>query len=253
MIDMGARKIKKTHIDESPPWQALLSDWRKWLLGALLGALVAVLLFSIAPPNYRAQATVVVDQNIEEAWTYFPDRQLFQFVRRETARLVALAWSDSVLDALPSAEFTKAELRDQVLQLSQPSDGAWHFYANHANAQSAADLANAWAQAFVDGIGDGLVAAPEMQAARQSLNDLVLNDPDPNNAELLALLNQITELAESTKGLSPYLEVYLSQSASIAQERNPSQASYVFIGATIGLLFGWLTSLLRVDKGARKE
>ena len=250
---MNDKNAKKNTPVSGPPWLAMLSEWRLWLLGAFAGMLAAALFFSVAPPKYRAQATVVVDQNVEEAWTYFPDRQLFQFVRRETARLVELAWSDGVLDALESTEFTHKELRDRVLQLSQPSDGAWHFYAKHADAQIAADLANEWAQFFVAGIADTMAADPEMQAARQALDALVLNDPEPNNADLQALLNQITELAETTKGVNPYLEAYLSQSASPAEDRNPSQASYLFIGASSGLLLGWIFTLISTGMGPRKE
>src|SRR3989304_4393269 len=68
------------------PIAQLLPAWRLWLLGALLGALVGWALFQIAPPAFRAQATVVVDNNLEEAWVYFPDRQLFQFLPREPPR-----------------------------------------------------------------------------------------------------------------------------------------------------------------------
>jgi capsular polysaccharide biosynthesis protein len=253
MNEMSDKRKKMVHKENGSLREAMLSEWRMWLFGALLGTLAAIALFSIAPPNYRARATVVVDQNVEVAWTYFPDRQLFQFIRRETARLVNLAWSDHVLSALQTSELTYGELRDRVLQLSQPSDGAWHFYAQHADAQMAANLANAWAQAFVADIKNALDADSEMQAAREALATLVLSDPEANNPELLALMNQITELAERTRGVSPYVDVYFSQSASLPVERNPSMASHLFIGATSGLLIAWLATLIRAGKGSRKE
>ena len=46
----------------------VLKAWRFWVLGALTGALLGAALFYIAPPPYRARATVNVDFNLEEAW-----------------------------------------------------------------------------------------------------------------------------------------------------------------------------------------
>ena len=44
----------------------LLAAWRVWLGGALVGALAAGLIYWIVPSPYRARATVVVDQNVEQ-------------------------------------------------------------------------------------------------------------------------------------------------------------------------------------------
>ncbi len=242
-------------IDGEQLWSEMLTEWRKWLLAAFLGALAGWTLFIMSPPDFRAQATVVVDQNVEQAWTYFPDRQLFQFIRRETARLVELAWSDEVLREVESIspDVSVEDLRDGVLQLSQPSDGGWHFYADHPLAQHAATLANAWAEAFVSAVAESISTNPEMQAARIALDELVLTDPPANDAELLILTNQITKLAESTKGLSPYVEVYLSQAAAVPSERNPSMASYSLIGAFTGMLAGPLYSLLFARRASKKK
>src|SRR3990170_8372073 len=95
----ASRKNAQTKIPDDP-LAAIFEAWRLWLLGALIGALLAWGLFQVAPPAYRARATVVVDNNLEEAWVYFPDRQLFQFLQRETERLEELAWSDDVMQAV---------------------------------------------------------------------------------------------------------------------------------------------------------
>src|SRR3990172_6970246 len=101
------------------PIAEILEAWRLWLLGALIGALLAWGVYSIAPPDYRARATVVVDNNLEEAWVFFPDRQLFQFLQRETERLVEIAWSDEVMQTVASASdgLSVVELRASVLRL----------------------------------------------------------------------------------------------------------------------------------------
>lgn len=250
---MKANNENVIELDGARVWRALLTEWRIWLIGAATGSLLALIFFFIAPPDYRARATVVVDQNVEEAWAYFPDRQLFQFVRRETARLVELAWSDGVLNQLQAFGFSNAELRENVLQLSQPADGGWHFYGMHADPKMAADLTNAWAEAFVATIAEAISANPELQAARQALDDLVLSNPEPNDTELLALSSQIAELAESTRGVSPYVEAYLSQSATIGDQRSPDQASYLLVGALIGLLSAALLSLFSVGNAQIKK
>ncbi len=252
MTEMNSKTKEPFKIDGEQLWLAMLAEWRIWLLGALAGALIAFAIYSINPPDFRARATVVVDQNVEEAWTYYPDRQLFQFVRRETVRLVELAWSDAVLSQLGSEEFSFSQLRNHVLQLSQPSDGGWHFYAKMTDAQAAADLANSWTAAFVASITSAIEANPEMQAARQALDTLVLSNPEPNDAELIALTNQITELAETTKGISPYVEVSLSQAASAENSRNPSMATYLLFGALIGLVAGGIYSSISAKKPSEK-
>ncbi len=75
----------------------LLKAWRFWVLGTLLGALLGAVFFYIAPPPYRARATVNVDFNLEEAWPEEIDRQQFYYLERETRKLEEIAWSDDVL------------------------------------------------------------------------------------------------------------------------------------------------------------
>src|SRR3990170_314677 len=127
MPKSSRRNTKSTRPDD--PFLEALIAWWLWLLGAFVGALLAWLLFQIAPPAFRARATVVVDNNLEEAWVYFPDRQLFQFLARETEHLEELAWSDGVMQAV-SAQVVGIpiqDLRGGILGLSQPADGGWHF------------------------------------------------------------------------------------------------------------------------------
>ena len=127
----------------------LLRAWRLWLLGALLGGLLGMAVYTIFPPEYRARATVMVDFNVEQSWAEIPDREVFYFLDREARKLVELAWADDVLQSVAEdAGLDGATLRSGVLTLSQPSDGGWHFYADSADAGLAAKLAGAWAEAF---------------------------------------------------------------------------------------------------------
>lgn len=128
----------------------VLKAWRFWVLGALFGAMIGAIMYYVAPPPFRAQAIVNVDFNLEQAWPQETDRQQFYYLERESRKLEELAWSDDVMSQL-SSEFAipMEDLRGYKLQLSQPAEAGWHFYADDNDSQTAASLASAWAKAFV--------------------------------------------------------------------------------------------------------
>ena len=218
------------------PIAEILESWRLWLLGALMGAALAWLVFAVAPPDFRARATVVVDHNLEESWTYFPDRQLFQFLQRETERLVELAWSDGVMQTVASASdgLSVVELRASVLRLSQPSDGGWHFYADDSDRATAQSLASAWAHAFVQAARSAVEASPELQMARQELEAALSSGA--SQGELQQIAQRITDLAGQTRGVSPFVELYVSQAADLPVERSVGQGTYLLVGSILGAL-----------------
>ena len=128
----------------------LLKAWRFWVLGAIFGALIGAAVYYIVPPPYRAQATVNVDFNLEQAWPQDTDRQQFYYLERESRKLEEIAWSDEIMNQLSSQSgITIEELRNSKLQLSQPAEAGWHFYAEDSDPRVAESLASAWAQAFV--------------------------------------------------------------------------------------------------------
>lgn len=125
----------------------LLKAWRLWVLGALIGAVIGAVLYYVAPPPYRAKATVNVDFNFEQAFPTNTDRQDFYYLEREARKMVELAWSDEVLTQLHEP---LEELRGGKLTLSQPAESGWHFYADDRDPQKAEALASAWANAFAE-------------------------------------------------------------------------------------------------------
>ena len=240
---------KKFEIEGGAYWGHWLRQWRLWLLGALIGALAAFALYALFPPDYRAKATVVVDQNAEEAWTFFPDRQLFQFLNRESNRLLALAWSDEVLsEVAESANISVQDLRASYLDLSQPADGGWHFMASHPDAALAGAMADQWSHSFIEEVETSIDASPALLAARDALELKLAEDPDPEDPELLALLVDVMARAEESRGISPFVELYLSEEAAIPSSRAVSQPTYLVIGALAGLLLALLYSLISSSK-----
>lgn len=187
----------------------LLRAWRFWLLGGLLGALIAAAAYSAAPPPFRARATVNVDFHLEQAWPENTDREQFYYLERETRKLLEIALSDATLEGVarevPGA--TVQELRSAALHLSQPGNGGWHFYADDRDSAKATLLAGSWARAFADEVGQQVEAAPE-------------------------------------GGLEPFITVDVVQAGSAAPERALSMGTYMLVGAGVMLAAAALGVLL---------
>ena len=177
----------------------LLKAWRFWSVGALVGALLGAAAYYIAPPPYRAHATVLVDFNLEQAWPQETDRQQFYYLERETRKLEEIAWSDTVMDAVMSRNgniVSTQELRDGKLSLSQPAEGGWHFYADDEIPERAAALASTWTQVFVE---------------------------------------QVRLQTGSAEGPGAFIEATQIQTAQRPRDRSNSLSTYLFVGAVVFL------------------
>ncbi len=141
----------------------LLKAWRFWVLGALAGALLGAALFYIAPPPYRARATVNVDFNLEEAWPEENDRKQFYYLERETRKLEEIAWSDDVMQVVADASgIDVSTLRDEALSLSQPGEAGWRFFADDHDPARAETIATTWALAFTEGAQANIEAQSDL-------------------------------------------------------------------------------------------
>ena len=176
----------------------LLKAWRFWSVGALLGALLGAGFYYIAPPPYRAHATVLVDFNLEQAWPQETDRQQFYYLERETRKLEEIALSDLVLGVVAErlGDVTIQELRNGTLSLSQPAEGGWNFYADDADPEHAAVLASTWSQVFVEQAG-----------SRTGIEN----------------------------GLNSFIEVTQTQTAQMPRDRSIPLSTYLFVGAIVFL------------------
>ena len=171
----------------------LLKAWRFWSLGALIGALIGAAIYYIAPPPYQARATVLVDFNLEEAWPQETDRQHFFYLEREARKLEEIAWSDAVMNLLSSGLLVPVdELRNGKLDLGQPAEAGWHFYAMDKNRARAQELAAAWAQAFT---------------------------------------RQANENIQTSQGLNSFIEIEVTQGENLPVEMASSLGEYLLAGA----------------------
>ncbi len=177
----------------------LLRAWRFWLASFLLGALLGMAVYSLAPLPYRARATVLVDFNMEKAWPTNTDREQFYYLERETRKLEEIAWSDEVLRQVAERadDVTVADLRRGKLQLGQPGEGGWHFYAYDPQPQRATLLAVTWAEAFA---------------------------------------NAVTQALAQDKGLNAWIQLRVTQREGLPLERRPSLAVCLLSGS-LGLSF----------------
>ncbi len=191
----------------------LLKAWRFWLLGAVAGALIGTVVYLVVPPAYRARAVVNVDFHMEQAWPQQTDREQFYYLERETRKLEEIAMSDSVLEAVASQVkgVNIQQLRTVKLQLSQPGNGGWHFFADDRDPRKAEQLASAWARAFVQAVQ--------------------------------------TEIAVPSSPLEQFITTAPVQTEGITAHRSLSLAIYMLAGAAILLALSGL-GILFLDKRA---
>lgn len=184
-------------------------DWKPGFLFMLAGIALAMAIYFIFPGEYQAKATVVVDMNVEENWSGLPDNEIFYFLDRETRKLVEYAWSDEVMAQVTSASgISSSTLREDVLSLSQPKDGGWHFFAKNADKGVARNTATAWALAFTEGV-----------------------NAEISDGNGLGILENITVIPSQIEGLPI--------------EHTGSLSIYSLIGALGGWFAGMLTILFR--------
>jgi hypothetical protein len=214
----------------------LLRAWRFLVLGAVIGGLLGTAFFYVKPPEYRARATVVVSFNLEKAWPNQPDSELFYYLERESRKVEQVAWADATLQLVADKTGVGvAALRAGKLELSQPQDGGWHFYANDPNAETAGQLASAWAQAFTTQIQQGIQTAVTLDATRKALQT------NPGDASLQA---SVKRMETNSLAITPELQVSLAQAKNLPAERKSSPGAYALAGAGLLLALASLAILL---------
>jgi capsular polysaccharide biosynthesis protein len=187
----------------------LLKAWKFWVLGAVVGALIGAAVYYIFQPDYRARATVNVDFNLEQAWPQETDRQQFYYLERETRKLMEIALSDEVLDQVASGgQVPLEQLRGGKLQLSQPAEAGWHFYADDRDPARAQALASQWATAFAEKVQENVAGSQGLNKFIQVQATQVENLPVARSVSLSVYLlsGAVAFLALSALGVLFFLK-----------------------------------------------
>lgn len=187
----------------------LLKAWKFWVVGALVGALIGAAVYYIFPPAYQARATVSVDFNLEEAWPQETDRQQFYYLERETRKLEDIAWSDEVLQVVSSGLLVPVEeLRAGKLELSQPAEAGWHFYATDRSPERAQELAATWAMLFAQKVRDQVAQSQGLNSFIRVEETQVEQPPVARNVSLSTYLlsGALAFLALSALGVLFFLK-----------------------------------------------
>ncbi len=222
-------------VDSHDALVRVLQSWRLWLVGAIAGALVAAGIYALFPPEYRAKAVVVVDQNAED-FLDIPPEDHFYFLGRETRKLQELAWSDETMQlvAEQAESVSVRELRDEILSLSQPDDGGWYFFAESSDPQQAEEIASAWAQVFYQQVIDAVEISAALEQYRVEIAEFFRENPDMSSAEISNLAEQRIPEYNQLKGISPYVEVSLAQVNDLQVVRKAPLSVYMLAGSVIG-------------------
>jgi hypothetical protein len=236
----------------------LLKAWRFWLLAALIGGALGALIYFIAPPAYRVRAVVQIDFNIEEAYKPTQDKQSFYYVEREVRKLMDLAYSDAIMQAVVDqvGGVTVIELRDEKLFLSQPGDAGWHLFAEDRDPERAAALASVWAVAFNDKVKEAASASMTLQAFYAQIETGCFPDCADVQSRLAELAPQIpgleaqiADLEARAQGISPYVESSLLQAENLTAKRKLNLSTYILVGAIAFMVIAALAVLFVQPKG----
>jgi hypothetical protein len=233
------------YVDSHDSLVRVLQSWRLWILGAIIGAILASGVYALFPPPFRARATVVVDQNLEGAWEY-GSRQLFYFLGREARKLEEVAWSDETIQIVADevGDVTVRELRDEILILSQPEDGAWHFFAEDRDPDRAERIASAWAAAFYHQVLDGIEISADLEREREEIKEVLARNPDISEGDIENLIERISPTLDKSQGISPYIEIDLAQADNLQLSRRVPMSAFILIGSAIGACGAALLALL---------
>jgi len=191
-------------------YHAAVRNWPEVVAYSLAGAAV-LWAFSLAGDHrYRATAAVAVHHNVERAHPDANEREMAEYLNRETALLETVAYSDAVWESVFESLAEEgwlgtpgetARLFNRT-RLPHPMDGEWQFVASAEDPALAARLANLWAGSFVDVVNEGVATTFQAEALRARVWDQVrlLSDAKEVCLRTSRIASQIEALTESLPG-----------------------------------------------------
>ncbi len=199
-------------IDLRPYFEALIKGW-KWVVGAgILAAVFAFIVSSLLPQTYEATALVAITETRQRI--QFDPRIQTEEEQQPLQAFPQLAVSDELLQrlfeqlALPSADLETVQGLRALLEAQSGADPSLiQLTASYKDAQTASQIANLWAEIFVEWAneiyqnanGDQLAfyesqlsgAAVDLAAAEQALVDFQVRNRSSIVENRLLALNQI--------------------------------------------------------------
>jgi hypothetical protein len=201
---------------------------RRWPAMVAYAAAGAVILWACAlagDHSYRAVASVVVHHHVERAHPDANEREIFNYINRETVTLETVAYSDAVWDRVLeqlaregwlSTPGSGSRLFDRT-RLPHPMDGEWQFAARAEDPGLAARLANLWAESFVEVVNEGVALAfrADAERARVQNQERLLSEAEGSCAAIGQDASEVHALLESLAAApaDPVLQERLGQVA----------------------------------------
>lgn len=218
----------------------LLQAWRLWIVAIVAGSVLGGLAYLVFPPPYQAQSTVIVDHNVSEVWYPAPDRYVWNYLTSEVVKLREVAWSDEVLQGIVDQvpDISMDQLRSDILVLTYVNDGPWHLVVNDQYPERAKTIANIWAESFIEQVRDNMGYSIEMELLRVELINLYDTQEYSGVIKEKAdeIYAKINEQEKTSNGVSPYLDLYLSEDGSVLNGLASSKGEYIFAGAISGIV-----------------
>lgn len=231
----------------------ILDRWYVLLLAGLAGALAGLIFSIVRPPLYEADAVIAI--NIDYGRTQrleliIEDRALDRVWQYLTSDAVLGTASERLSAQIGSSPVwgSPHSMREYVRLEARLSD--WHFIAQNEDPATAAMIANAWAQAAIEGLDDSYAhawAALSLQNGELDVTCFQQNQPMTSDSVSKCLssgpniepesLARLIEEIEASHGILPNLSFEFVRSASPPDTPVVwARGALVISGAVIGLL-----------------
>ncbi|GMR10841.1 MAG: hypothetical protein BMS9Abin28_1665 [Anaerolineae bacterium] len=247
----------------------ILDRWYLLLLAGLAGGLAGLIFSVVRAPVFEADAVVAI--NIDYGRTeplelIVEDRALDRVWQFLTSDQILTAASEklSAQSASSTAWESPESMREYVRLEARLSD--WHFIARNEDPETAAMIANAWAEAGIEGLDEAYAHAwtafslqngqldvfcfeQSQPLTPDSIANCLASGPNVDSEKLESLIGEIA----ASHGILPSLSYELMRSATPPDSPVVwNRGALVISGAVIGLLIAGVVLALYPKSGNRE-